>query len=246
MERKLLLCLLAPALIVTLAGSSCGSFSKQEGEGADMGTPTQSAPSGTATVTLEDDIDSTVRGMIFDYIHFDDIVIERTVYYTDSSGTDWVRFDIHVPDALTPEAWEYGFMKKAPGDNWELVNLGAGDIQCGVPEDVQTGLGFGACPASEEELDRAIKAYLLSGPALTIEETDLRISGKAYYVDSSGTKWVRFSMLPIPHVTAATYGIMKKVAAGNWEGVGFGSAAVECGLPEDVQTGLGFPYCPHG
>jgi len=248
MKQKMVLSLLVPVLMTALA-AGCAS-SNTEGN-ALSGTPTHTAVFAPPFATSEEDIDGVIRQLVFDYINIKDIPIDKKTHYTDSSGTDWVRFDVHVPEdairaGVPPGAWEYGFLKKAPGENWELVNLGAGNIQCGAPPDVQTGLGFGICPASEEELNKAIEAFLLNGPARSRKATDVKIDSKAYYTDSSGTEWARFSILPIPHLTGATYGIMKRVPGGNWEGVNFGSAAVECGLREDVQTGLGFRYCAHG
>ncbi|MGA2285402.1 MAG: hypothetical protein ABSG55_03945 [Dehalococcoidia bacterium] len=245
MSRNLPLLALPLLLLTTLAAASCGSSRSQPAS-----TPTLSAASATAT---EEDIDSTISQLVLDYINIKDMPIDHKVYYTDASGTDWVRFDARVTAAICragpqegPTGAVSGVMNKAQGENWELVNLGAGDIQCGIPTNVQVGLGFQVCSASEEELNNAIKEFDLAHSAPTIKDTDEKICGKAYYTDTSGTNWVMYSMLPIPGLTGSTYGIVKKVLTGNWEGVNMGSAAVECGLPEDVQVGLGFKYCPPG
>ncbi|MGD0114839.1 MAG: hypothetical protein ABSC13_02395 [Dehalococcoidia bacterium] len=239
MKKELLLPMLA-LLLAALAAASCSSSNNSP-----QSTPTLSAPSATAT---EADIDSVITQLISDYIHIDDMPIDRTTQYTDASGTEWVRFDVHVPDDALREgvsagAWQVGLMKRAPGGNWELVDVGVGDIQCGVPSDVQAGLGFDICPPDEEQLNDAIIGWLSSGPAFGIQRANLRIDRKTYYTDAWGTQWVRFSMLPIPDLTSSTYGIMRRIPGGNWEGADFGSALVECSVPADVQVGLGFHKC---
>ena len=253
MKQKMVLSLLMPVLMTALAAGSCES-SKQEGPMTS--DPTAATPSimpATASATDEEDIDGVIRQLFWDYERVKDVTIEGKTNYVDSSGTEWIRFDAHMGDEICragpqpgPAGAVSGLMKKVPGGNWELINLGVGDVQCGVPADVQTGLGFATCPASEEELNEAIENYLLTGPARSRKHTDVKIVRKAYYTDSSGTNWAEFCILGIPNLTGPTYGFMKKVAGGNWEGVNFGSGAVECGLPEDVQTGLGFAYCEHG
>jgi len=244
MSRKLLLFALS-LLLAALAAASCGSDTSQP-----QSTPTLSAASPTAT---EEDIESNIRQMVWDYEYTRNVTVDRTIKYTDSSGAEWVRFDANITDHICiagpqagPTGQFSGIMTKAPDQDWELVNLGVGDIQCGVPTDVQTGLEFDACSASEEELDNAIEDWLLSGPAVGTKGSDLRIARKAYYTDSSGTDWVDFCLLSVPNKANSAYGIMRRVAGGKWQGVSVGSAAVECGLPEDVQVGLGFKYCPPG
>lgn len=250
MKKSLLLSALALMLVTALAGASCSSSKKHE-EGAT--TPRQSTTSATATASYEEDIDGAINQLFWDYEHVKDVTIDRTIRYTDSLGTAWVTFNAHVtrgsicragpqPGATGPVS---GLLKRALGETWELVNLGVGDIQCGVPADVQSGLGFGVCPASEDELNNAIERFVLSRS--NMKATDVKISRKAYYTDPSGTDWVEFCILGIRSMTTPSYGFMKKVPGTKWEGVsGAGTYQVECGLPEDVQSGLGFPYCPHG
>jgi len=249
MKRKLLLSMLPLVLMAALTGSSCESSKKQS-----ESTPTQPAIPATASATYEGDIDGVIRQLFWDYVHVKDVGIDRKIYYADSSGTDWIRFDVDVTAEVFPAGPQpggtgpvYGFMKKVPGENWRLVGLGTGDIQCGVPADVQTGLGFAVCSASEEELNNAIKDFVLENFVLgylapTAE--DVRISRKAYYTDSSGTDWVEFKVLPIRNLTDPAYGFMRRAPGGNWVGVGGpGTSGVECGLPVDVQAGLGFAVC---
>lgn len=248
MKKSLLPSLLVLALMMVLAASACASSNKQK-----ESIPTPSAESATTTATYEEDIDGVIRQLVFDYGRIREVEIDKKTYYSDSSGTEWIRFDMNVTEDNIGRAGPQpgptgpvsGFMKKAPGENWELVNLGTGNVQCGAPADVQTGLGFALCTASERELDEAIEAYLLNGPGRGRKDTDVKISRKAYFVDSSGTNWVMFAILPIPNLTSSTYGIMKKDPEGGWEGVSFGSGGAECGLTADVQSGLGFAYCPH-
>ncbi len=92
-------------------------------------------------------------------------------------------------------------------------------------------------------MDGIITDLLLNNKATQ----DVTIGEKRYYNDPSGTTWVEFVASPIRKGTAeGGYGIIKKVPGGSWELVNYGTGAVECGLPEDVQVGLGFDYCPHG
>ena len=253
MKKGLLLSILALILVSALAEGSCGSSEKQRDGQSSSNTPTQSPTSATASATSEEEIDGVIRQLFWDYEHIKDVTIDGKTKYVDSSGTDWIRFDAHMTDEICragpqpgPTGPVSGFMKKAPGENWALVNLGIGDIQCGVPADVQTGLGFSVCPASEEEINNAIKDFVLGHSAPAVKAPDVKISRKVYYTDPSGTNWAEFCILGIPNLTGPVYGFMKKVPGGDWEGVNFGSGGVECGLPADVQSGLGFAYCEHG
>jgi len=240
-KKSLLLSMLAMWLMTGLATGSCESSKKQS-----ESTPSQSAISATATAAYEGDVDSVIRQLVFDYIGIKDMPIDREIDYTDGSGTEWIRFDVHVPEGVPAGSWSYGIIKKTPGENWELVNVGVGNIQCGLPTNVQTGLGFDLCPDSEEELDNVIKDFLLSGLGRPGGATNVKIARKSYYTDSTGTEWARFSILGIPDLTDPVYGNMKKVPGGTWEGVDFGSALVGCDLPEDVRGALDLYSCPPG
>lgn len=243
MNRNLPPLALPLLLLAAFAVSSCASSNNSP-----QSTPTLSAASATAT---EADIDGTIVQMVWDYLHIANLTIGRTIHYTDAAGTNWVRFDADTPDQIAPAGPQAGptgafsgIMNMAGGGKLDLFDLGLGDIQCGAPADVETGLGFDVCPASEAELDKAIRDYIYNGSAPAAQ--DVKISRKAYYTDSSGTDWVEFKVLGIPHRSDPLYGFAKRVPGGNWEGVNRGTGAVECGLPEDVQIGLGFPYCPLG
>jgi hypothetical protein len=238
---------LCPLVLPVFISTSCRSPEKQRRAES---TPTESAAPTTVT---EEDTEGAILQVVRDYEYTTNVTIDRTVMYRDSSGAEWVRFDANVTVHICVEGPQAGptgplsgIMTKPADQDWELVNLGVGDVQCGVPTDVQTALGFDVCSASEEELDRAIKDWLLSGPAVGMKERDLRVARKTHYTDSYGTEWVAFCLLSVPDTANSAYGIMKRIAGGNWQGVNVGSAAVECGLPEEAQTGLGFPYCPHG
>ena len=136
-------------------------------------------------------------------------------------------------------------MKRLPDGNWELVNIGSGGLQCGLPADVQTGLGFSLMPGFRGKLNKGIETFVLSRSNMTA--ADVKISRKANYTDSSGTNWAEFCILGIPNLTGPSYGFMKKGPGEDWLGVsGAGTYQVECGLPADVQAGLGFAYCPQG
>ncbi len=248
-KKSLLLFLLALALVAALATGSCESSKKQN-----ESTPTESVVPSATPATCQDDTDSVITQQLQDY-ECEAVTIDEKACYVGSSGTSWIKFDAHLAQALCPLGQRTGpiepvtgILKMPPDEGWELDNLGVGDVQCGIPSEVQTGLGFEVCPASEERLDQAIKDWLISGPALGIQESKLKISREALYTDASGTDWAEFCLLPIPNVSSSTYGFMKKVAGANWQGVNFGSAFVECHLPANVQSGLGFPNpdCPPG
>jgi hypothetical protein len=143
MNRKLLLSMLALALMTALAAGSCESPKNQS-----ESTPTQSAISATASATYEEEINRIIKDLVLskDAPTIKDERVDKKSYYTDSSGTNWIGFVVSpIPEGVTDPA--YGIMKKIPGGNWELVNLGTGGVECGLPADVQSGLGFPVfCP----------------------------------------------------------------------------------------------------
>jgi len=210
-----------------------------------------SHPAPTASET-EQSIDGVIGQLFWDYMHFKDVRIDRKIYYTDSSASQWIRFDVHIIADVSPTEAQpddtsavYGFMKRAPSKDWELVNLGTGDIQCGLPVDVQTGLGFAACSASEEQLYKALKDLILV--RTHFKDADVKISSKAHYTDASRTDWVEFHLLPIPHLTDPAWGFMVKPPGGNWQVVaGPATGPLECGFPADVQKAFTSRTCsPH-
>ena len=181
-----------------------------------------------------------------------DVGVSSKYHYIDSSGTEWIEFEVlATPVSVRPG---YGIVRKVSGGDWELVaGVGVANIACELPADVQSGLGFAVCQtdavatasaASGQDVDKAIRDYALGLSAPTIK--DVRIDKKTYYTDSSGTVWVAYHLYPLPEeVTDPAYGIMKRQPGGSWVGVaGPGTALIQCGLPEDVQTGLGLRYCP--
>ena len=250
MKQKTVLSLLVPVLVTALA-TGCAS-SKKEGN-ALSGTPTQTAISATASPTSEEDIDQVIQGLVLSRVAptIKHVTISGKQYYTDSSGTNWIAFDASFP---TPAAIPpgYGIVKKAPGENWELVaGIGANTAKCDLREDVQAGLGFVVCQpdafatasaASGEDVNEVIRDFVLSRSGFK----DIRVEHKTYYTDSSGTIWLRFAVSPLPEgVTDPASGLMKKAPGGSWEGVAGPGTALSwrCDLPEDVQRGLGFAVC---
>ena len=253
MKRNLLLfSLLVPVLMTALA-AGCAASSHEEAT-ALSGTPTQTAVFASPSATFQEDIDQIIQGLVLSRAAptIKDLSISGKHYYTDSSGTNWIEFDASFPTPA-PIPPGYGIVKKAPGENWELVaGIGANAAKCDLPEDVQAGLGFVVCQpdafatasaASGEDVNEVIRNFVLSRSGFK----DVRVEHKTYYTDSSGTIWLRFAVSPLPEgVTDPASGLMKKAPGGSWEGVaGPGTALVwRCDLPEDVQTGLGLPYCP--
>ncbi len=252
MSRNLPLFALSLLLLAALAAAACGSS-----KGAPASTPTPSAASATAR---EEAAANAIARIMSDYLHFETITIDGRTYLTDgvvddersctdSWGNDWAKFAVHftpwhAPDQpVPPTATDSGLVKREPGGNWELAAFGQGDIQCGIPPDAQTALGFDICPASEEELNNAIRSYTLARAGPNIK--DVTVDSKKYYTDSSGTDWVQFVLSPLPiGVTDDAYGFMKKVPGGDWQGVaGPGTAEVECSLPLEVQLALSYHSC---
>lgn len=251
MRQKMALSLLTPVLVTALA-AGCGASSNKEAT-ALSGTPTQTAVFASPSATLEEDIDEIIQGLVLSRVAptIKDVNISGKHYYTDSSGTNWIAFDASFPTPA-PIPPGYGIVKKAAGQNWELVaGIGATAVVCDLPSDVQAGLGFDVCEpdafatasaASGEDVDEVIRDFVLSRSGFK----DVRVEHKTYYTDSSGTIWLRFTVSPLPEgLTDPASGVMKKAPGGRWEGVAGPGTALEwrCDLPEDVQRGLGFSVC---
>jgi hypothetical protein len=175
--------------------------------------------------------------------------------YTDSSGTVWVRFGAlshwYSNNKLVTAPFS-GIMKETSDGNWELVAVGTSGVECGIPADVQSALGFLVCPPGpattawardEQEADKAIKDRVLGLSSLG----DWRVDDKKFYTDSSGVLWLKFNISPIPNgITDPAYGFIVKVGR-NWVGVsGPGTALVECDVPAEVQVAFEHGTClPH-
>jgi hypothetical protein len=162
MKRGLPLSILALVLVAALAAGSCGS-SKKQGQGQpSSSTPTQPAVSETASptsaptrsigsatpsATVEEDIDTIIKDYVLSKSSpsIKDVRIDKKHYYTDSSGTIWLGFNVSpIPEGVTDPA--YGIMKKVPGGSWEgVAGPGTSPVHCDLPADVQTGLGLHYC-----------------------------------------------------------------------------------------------------
>jgi hypothetical protein len=217
-------------------------------------TPTQSAASATATAGYVADVDEAIKSLLRSRIYgaqeVKDLRVTAKYFYIDPSGADWVLF------GLSPQlsATSYGIAKNPSDESWELVaGIGTNATECDLSPDVQQGLGITPCQPDAtatasadigQDVDKAIRNYCVRNGYPNI--TDVRIDSKNYYTDSSGTLWMRFSVFPLPEgVTDHAVGIMKRAPDGEWVGASPpGTALIQCGLPQDVQTGLGFAYCP--
>ena len=129
-----------------LAGGSCASSSKQRDGAICPSPPTQSAVSPIASVTSEG-INQIIQRLVLSKVvpSVKSLTISGEHYYTDSSDTSWIEFDVFpTPAAMRPG---YGIVRKTPDGDWELVaGVGTPQIACDLPADVQVGLGSSCLP----------------------------------------------------------------------------------------------------
>jgi hypothetical protein len=94
--------------------------------------------------------------------------------------------------------------------------------------------------AQEEEIREAINE-LLSGIGHD-PKLDVEVGGNTYYVDSSGTEWVGFTVFPIPaSATDPAFGVAKRASGQSWILAFFGTGPIH-DIPDDVAKGLGIEY----
>jgi len=193
----------------------------------------------TPSQTPEEDIDKIITDFVMDLSgpNTQSVGIDSKSYYTDSSAGTWIKFTASVIREVAAEGPFSGIITKARGGEWQLINLEMGSMECDIPVDVQSGLGLTVCPTTYgQDIDAEIRRLV---PEPT--DSDISIYYKHFYTDSSGTEWVRFQVLPMPKgIGDPRRGIMTRPAGGGWELLAFGSGGEECGLPADVQTGLGY------
>jgi len=207
----------------------------------DAAAPIQSTVPATPSQTPEEDIDKIITDLVMERsapnIH--SVKIDSKSYFTDSSDGTWIKFTVSaVPESIGDAC--AGIVRKVPGGEWQLINLQMDTMECDIPVDVQSGLGLAVCPTTyAEDINGVIRTLVPASTGSGI--TDISIDHKRFYTDSSGTEWVRFQILPMPKgVGDLIKGIMRKRPGGDWELVARGSGGEECGLPADVQTGLGY------
>ena len=142
-----------PAIAVLLAlipiTSACTSSGDRGQAQPPSNTPTQLPPSPAASATSEEPIDSIITEFVLSTSVPGHVIVNRTTYYTDSSGTTWLRFGVLLVHDVEGEGVTdpgYGIMKKVPGGDWVGVSgPGTFGVECDLPPDVQTGLGFAIC-----------------------------------------------------------------------------------------------------
>jgi hypothetical protein len=71
---------------------------------------------------------------------------------------------------------------------------------------------------------------------------DLELGGNTYYVDSSGTEWVGFTVFPVPaSATDPAFGVAKRASGQSWVQAFFGTGPIH-DIPDDVAKGLGIDW----
>lgn len=107
-------------------------------EGVD-GQISFSAPDGM----IEKDVDGFITGASSDLGTPDiiSVTIKDKLYYTDNSGTIWLKYVVEpIPaDATDPGT---GIAKKLPGGEWQMVNFGTAGLDYGLSADVVSALGL--------------------------------------------------------------------------------------------------------
>ena len=96
--------------------------------------------------------------------------------------------------------------------------------------------------AHQEEIREAIEgvARYAIGPN---PKFDVEVGGNTYYVDSSGTEWVGFTVFPVPaSATDPAIGVAKRASGEDWELATLGTGTIADALPDDVSKGLGLEY----
>ena len=239
MKRKWLGYVLSMAVLVSFNACSTSSPGRSETT-SETAAPTQSAVPATPSQTPEEDIDKIITDFVMDRSapNIKGVKIDSKSYYTDSSAGAWIKFTVSaVPRVVDPFS---GIIRKVAGGEWQLINLEMGTMECDIPVEVQSGLGLAVCPTTYgEDINGVIRGLVPVRTGSGI--TDISIDNKHFYTDSFGTDWVRFRVLPMPKaIVDPIRGIMRRPSGGDWELVARGSTGVECGLPADVQTGLGY------
>lgn len=95
--------------------------------------------------------------------------------------------------------------------------------------------------AHQEEIKEAIEelARYAIGPN---PKFDLEVGGNTYYVDSSGTEWVGFTVFPVPaSATDPAFGVAKRASGQSWELAFWGTGPIH-DIPDDVAKGLGIDW----
>ena len=91
--------------------------------------------------------------------------------------------------------------------------------------------------AHQEEIREAIEELFLHTVGHSVE-----IGGNTYYVDSSGTEWVGFTVFPVPATaTDPTFGVAKRASGQSWELAFWGTGPIH-DIPDDVAKGLGIDW----
>ena len=140
MKRTLLLATSIIATSAVLAGSGCVSHQHTEQQGEEKpgstGIKPEPTPCGSTTDTSfsEEDTDIMIKGCLIAYRYAPDIIIHRTDYYTDASGTRWIGFAVSpVPAGIVDPG--YGVLKEAEEGKWAMVSLATAGWA--VPTDVK-------------------------------------------------------------------------------------------------------------
>jgi len=95
--------------------------------------------------------------------------------------------------------------------------------------------------AHQEEIRKAIEdlARYAIGPN---PKFDLEVGGNTYYVDSSGTEWVGFTVFPVPaSATDPAFALAKRAPGQSWVQAFWGTGPVH-DIPDDVAKGLGIDW----
>jgi len=91
--------------------------------------------------------------------------------------------------------------------------------------------------AQEEEIRKGIEELFLHTVGHSVE-----IGGNTYYVDSSGTEWVGFTVFPVPAgATDPTFGVVKRSPGQSWVLAFWGTGPIH-DIPDDVAKGLGIDW----